>query len=612
MASPRGDDARASMLAMAERTLVCTLEPVVDVHTGALQALEALFIPKPGAPPVGPTEWLDRFATARATAELETWLHQRAIDLFVTSPAPLHANGIRLCLNVDGRALAEDGPALLDHAIARITAAGLSTTALCWEFAGRTSQLNDPAIGQLLDRARQSGIRLAADDLGHGRSDLRLLLDHEVDEIKIAPHFLRGIAKDTRRRLFVAHICRFAHILGMRVTAQGIGSEAAFLICRQLGCDLAQGAWIAPAETDTARLRPSYPHIADAVRHEKRELTPRSDSAVRTMLAQLPALPADAPIDQAFELFRTHPDVDLCVVVDAAGQPRGTVSENALRPFAYNRYGRDLLANAALSSTVASFARPCPIADVARTATTLLDLFMTQSGAPGIIVTEAGRYLGMLTATALLTFANERRTTDALDRNPLTRLPGNTVIAARMTRRAEDATPDGPPRHLCYFDFDNFKPFNDNKGFRQGDRAILLFAEAMRRRFPDQDGTLIAHVGGDDFIAIFERAEPDQLRHDIEAALAEFADTVAGLYTRDELAQGWFEATDRYGTPRRFPLLRCSAAILAFAPGDQVPDPAAIDRCIATLKSAAKASPSGLAWGDASILATLPAPAPGD
>ena len=32
-------------------------------------------------------------------------------------------------------------------------------------------------------------------------------------------------------------------------------------------------------------------------------------------------------------------------------------------------------------------------------------------------------------------------------------------------------------QRVVYFDFDNFKPFNDRYGFRLGDRAILMFAE---------------------------------------------------------------------------------------------------------------------------------------
>ena len=38
-------------------------------------------------------------------------------------------------------------------------------------------------------------------------------------------------------------------------------------------------------------------------------------------------------------------------------------------------------------------------------------------------------------------------------------------------------------RAFTYFDFDDFKPFNDHYGFRLGDRVIQLFADILRSVF---------------------------------------------------------------------------------------------------------------------------------
>ena len=87
----------------------------------------------------------------------------------------------------------------------------------------------------------------------------------------------------------------------------------------------------------------------------------------------------------------------------------------------------------------------------------------------------------------------------ARDQNPLTKLPGNNSIGDHISASLEA---QHPGRHtFVYFDFNDFKPFNDHYGFRQGDRAILLFAEIMQRNLP---GTFIGHIGGDDFFAAFE------------------------------------------------------------------------------------------------------------
>lgn len=51
---------------------------------------------------------------------------------------------------------------------------------------------------------------------------------------------------------------------------------------------------------------------------------------------------------------------------------------------------------------------------------------------------------------------------------------------------------------MVYFDFDNFKPFNDYYGFRKGDRAITLFADILKSSVGFEE-CLVGHVGGDDF-----------------------------------------------------------------------------------------------------------------
>ena len=66
---------------------------------------------------------------------------------------------------------------------------------------------------------------------------------------------------------------------------------------------------------------------------------------------------------------------------------------------------------------------------------------------------------------------SEKNIAIARDQNPLTKLPGNTLITAYISETLNDLE---NTYVYVYFDFDNFKPFNDSYGFRIGDRAILL------------------------------------------------------------------------------------------------------------------------------------------
>lgn len=62
---------------------------------------------------------------------------------------------------------------------------------------------------------------------------------------------------------------------------------------------------------------------------------------------------------------------------------------------------------------------------------------------------------------------------------------------------------------MMIFDLDNFKKINDNAGHPEGDRALKVFADCLRRNFQTED--IIARMGGDEF-AVFLR---ESLRDDI-------------------------------------------------------------------------------------------------
>ena len=145
-----------------------------------------------------------------------------------------------------------------------------------------------------------------------------------------------------------------------------------------------------------------------------------------------------------------------------------------------------------------------------------------------------------------------------------------------------------------YFDFDNFKPFNDTYGFRTGDRAIVLFADLLRKLLPSHS-CFIGHIGGDDFFAGLQASDPEEVQQRISALLDQFKHEAQSLYDADTRARGYIEANNRYGESVRFPLLTCSAARLwipASATHFTLED---ISQRIAQLKKAAKASPLGQA-----------------
>lgn len=150
-----------------------------------------------------------------------------------------------------------------------------------------------------------------------------------------------------------------------------------------------------------------------------------------------------------------------------------------------------------------------------------------------------------------------RRTNQALDANPLTRLPGNASIMEELERRLRDRG----PLAVGYVDLDQFKAFNDAYGFERGDEAIRVTARTLLTILKTLGGPedFLGHVGGDDFVFVTTPALGDGLA---EAILRQLRPALAPLYEATARRLGYLEGTDRRGRPIRVPLLTCSIALV--------------------------------------------------
>ena len=92
---------------------------------------------------------------------------------------------------------------------------------------------------------KELGVRLAIDDFGTGYSSLAYLKDLPVDEVKVDRSFVMGMSADGKDERIVLATVFLGHSLGLSVTAEGVEDEAVFLKLLEMGCDQAQGYYIA-------------------------------------------------------------------------------------------------------------------------------------------------------------------------------------------------------------------------------------------------------------------------------------------------------------------------------------------------------------------------------
>lgn len=577
--------ADGQLLNLAKLVIENAFQPIVELSTGKVFGYETLMR---GHDRLGfdtPLELLDTAVEGGHLLALEQMLAARALAKFAMVPDFAHST---LFVNLDGR-LIQDGEQIVERLLQQLRQADIPPSSVCFELTERFDNTSAPKFATLMQTMRKAGFKLAIDDFGVGHAEIKLLCDFPVDYLKIDRHFISGLDESPRKRHLVRNIVNIAHVLGIRVIAEGVETEAECLACREFGVDMVQGWFIARPTTFISELQPAFPHLADLGR-ARRSSQSLDEILIRKQIEMLPTVYEHESIDSVFELFRANPRQAFFPVLNANGEPRGIISEHHLKEYIYRPFGRDLLKNKIYERSIAHFVEGAPIVGLDANAERLMNIFANMDGSDCVILTENMRYAGIVSAASLIRVINEKQLKIAQDQNPLTGLPGNRAIHDFMLEAGRD---DDQTRFFCYCDFDHFKPFNDHYGFHMGDHAITLFAALMKRYF-FSDGAFLGHVGGDDFFIGLRDWTLDEAQEILGRLLSDFHDDVVQLYSAEDRAAGRIRGYDRSGTEREFPLLRCSIGVLELPKGLLLDDVGRLSAEIANIKKSAKSSESGL------------------
>ena len=149
-----------------------------------------------------------------------------------------------------------------------------------------------------------------------------------------------------------------------------------------------------------------------------------------------------------------------------------------------------------------------------------------------------------------------RRAKEMRNLSPLTGLPGNIRIQEEIERQVRD----GRPFAVLYCDLDNFKTYNDQKGFVRGDRLIQATARIIQDAVVHSDGVegFVGHVGGDDFVAV---VDPDLAEQVAQTIARKFDENRSEFYEPEDLERGFVKMEDRKGVVQDIPLVGISIGI---------------------------------------------------
>ena len=558
LGSETGDGSGPLSRLLRDRALRPVFQPIVSMVDGSIYAHEALIRGPLGMPLHTPDALLAAarkeglllaFEIACVVAALERW-------------AALQQPG-RLFVNLSASALLQwvrerSTDALLES----IRKRGLQPRMLVIEITEHEQVADVEALAQVVHQFHAAGVMLALDDFGDGRSSLRLWSELQPDIVKIDKYFTRDLSRHAKKLQTLRALLQIAEVFGSSLVAEGIETAEDLRVVRDLGVSLGQGFFM--GRPDPAPREQIEAAALQVLRDQRIAVMPTMRTASvpgrlkEVFMIQAPTVTSRTVHDELAALFEARPELHAAAIVDDE-VPIGLIDRRQFMERYARRYFKELYGK----KPCITFANLSPrLIERDHDIEQLVGILTSQDQRylmEGFIVTDNGRYVGLGTGDHLVRMVTESRIEAARHANPLTFLPGNIPI----TEHIERLLASGGEFVACYGDLNNFKPFNDHYGYWRGDEMIRLMA-GLALGHCDAQRDFVGHVGGDDFILLFQS---DDWERRCERLVADFNARAVTLYDEACRAAGGIEAEDRHGVVRFFPFTSLSIGAVRIRKG---------------------------------------------
>lgn len=228
--------------AVREQQFRAYFQPKISMHDGRLSGVEALIRwqhPQHGL--LLPGRFLELVERSDCMSDITMLM----LDLALRQCQQWHAAGLQISVSINLSALSLADSKLADAIIERVAASGIPTHYVMLEIT-ESALMTDLAITQgTLARLRLKGFGLSVDDYGTGFSCMLQLSRIPCSELKVDRAFVNGASDNVHLRILLESALDIARRLRLKVVAEGVETPQDWALLRELGCDEAQGYFIA-------------------------------------------------------------------------------------------------------------------------------------------------------------------------------------------------------------------------------------------------------------------------------------------------------------------------------------------------------------------------------
>lgn len=431
---------------------------------------------------------------------------------------------------------------------------------------------------QTIDHYKQQNFKIAIDDAGAGYSGLNLISEINPHYVKLDMRLIRNIDTDPLKYALIKGMVEVSKVSSIVLIAEGIETIEELQTLVNLGVQYGQGYLIQRPDEKILTIRTELQNRIRLMNQRKNAMSTYAlpNLHIKHLCTFTDTILPSERVETVYDFFKIHPNhIGLCVVENEI--PLGIITSENLALRLSGHFGFPLNQHKMISEIMDRNFLKVESHQSIKEVSTLAMARSQQKLYDFIVIVEDDCYVGTVTIRDLLQKSTEMEVTSAKHQNPLSGLPGNLIIEQQL----ELCLNDTHKRSIAYIDIDHFKAFNDRYGFEKGDMIIKRLAMILCEAFDQQ---FIGHIGGDDFVIIFDgEAHNDAF----ESITKRFEQDAHAFYDEADRRNGYILGKNRHGVDEYFPLMSITC-VMEINKAQSFENIYTLTKHLADLKSASK------------------------
>jgi EAL domain-containing protein (putative c-di-GMP-specific phosphodiesterase class I) len=219
--------------------MVVYYQPQINIKNGKITGAEALVRwNHPDLGMLAPAQFIPLAEETGIIVEIDQWVLRNACERVKAWETAGHALAF-ITANLSARQFQQ--PALAEMIAEILQQTGLSPGNLGLEITETLAMQDTELTTRNLDLLHAMGVKLLIDDFGTGYSSLSYLKKLPIHKLKIDKSFITDLAWDQDDQAIANAIVAMAHILKLKVVAEGVETKGQKAFLESQDCDEMQG-----------------------------------------------------------------------------------------------------------------------------------------------------------------------------------------------------------------------------------------------------------------------------------------------------------------------------------------------------------------------------------